>query len=146
MRRRTSLVPLDGPARPHPKGSQLARSRPKYRRIVAGPKRWQAIVDEKLGPCRVCGAVEGNGRFGGKIQLHHIVSREDHGDDVPENIVPLCPHDHALITQRNPSAATALLVTLTDAEYAYAVEHGGEGFFERAYGLVYERAAAGRRP
>ena len=132
-------MPTDGPSRPDPKSRTLTRSRPKYRRIVAGPKRWQVIADEKLGPCRVCGAQGSNGTLHGKIQLHHIVSREDHGDDVPENIVPLCPHDHARVTQRDPGVALVMLLSLSDAEYAYMIERGGENYPERAYGLKYER-------
>ena len=124
---------------PDPKSRTLTRGRPKYRRIVAGPKRWQAIADEKLGPCRVCGDSGANGRLYGKIQLHHLVSRQDGGDDVPENIVPLCPLDHAKVTQRDSGVALILLLSLSDAEYAYMVERGGETYAERAYGLVYSR-------
>lgn len=32
-----------------------------------------------------------------------------------------------------------LLLTLTDAEYAYMLEQGGEDYPERAYGIRYER-------
>ena len=119
---------------PDPKSRALTRGRPKYRRIVAGPKRWQQICDEKLGPCRVCGDQGANGR-----QLHHLVSRQDGGDDVPDNIVPLCPLDHAKVTQRDSGVALVLMLSLTDAEYAYLIERGGENYPERAYGLEYQR-------
>lgn len=125
---------------PDPKSRSLTRGRPKYRRIVASPKSWQRIADAKLGPCRVCGSQGSNGALHGKIQLHHIVSREDHGDDVEENIAPLCPVDHTYVTQREPVACRAFLLTLTDAEYSYAVERGGEAYFERAYGIEYRRS------
>ena len=124
---------------PDPKSRSLTRGRPKYRRHVAGPKQWQRIADEKQGPCRVCGSVEANGRLYGKIQFHHLVSREDRGDDLPENIVPLCSRDHELVTQRNSQACSVLLATLDDAEYAYMVERGGENYAERAYGMEYRR-------
>lgn len=127
---------------PDPKARSLTRGRPKYRRIVASPKSWQRIADAKLGPCRVCGAQGSNGTLHGKIQLHHIVSREDHGDDVPDNVAPLCPHCHAHLTQRTPEVCRAFLLTLTDGEYSYMIDRGGEGYPERAYGIVYSRGAA----
>lgn len=130
---------LDTDVTPDPKSRSLTRGRRKYRRIVASPKRWQAIMDEKIGPCRVCGSQANNGVLHGKIQLHHIVSREDHGDDVPENIVPLCPVDHTYVTQRDPGACLVLMLSLEDAEYAYMIARGGENYAERAYGLVYAR-------
>src|SRR5579864_5722164 len=78
-------------ARPFPKSAQLARGERRYRRKVASPKQWQAIIQAKQGPCRVCEALDGTTRlplYGGTY--HHVVSREDHGDDVKDNIVPLC--------------------------------------------------------
>lgn len=124
---------------PDPKSRSLTRARPRYRRIVAGPKRWQAIADEKLGPCRICGARGDNGTVHGKIQLHHLVAREDHGDDVPDNIVPLCPGCHTDVSRLDPIAVRRLLTSLDDAEYAYAVMRGGENYFERHFGLEYRR-------
>lgn len=132
-------MPTDGPARPHPKSKQLLRSKPKYRRHVAGPKQWQAIVNEKAGPCRACTAPGRNGHDLGRITFHHIVSREDFGDDVADNIVPLHEVCHANVTQRRGRACANLLTSLTDSEYSYMVERGGEGYAERAYGLVYSR-------
>lgn len=110
----------------------LFELRRKYRRKVAGAKEWQRIASEKLGPCRVCGGDS-------LIQLHHLVARADFGDDVPENIIPLCLDCHGAIERRNPRIAAIMLERLTDAEYAYAVERGGEAYFERHYGLVYTR-------
>jgi 5-methylcytosine-specific restriction endonuclease McrA len=124
---------------PDPKARSLTRGRKKYRRIVAGPKRWQAIADEKLGPCRVCGSQASNGRLYGHIQLHHIVPRSWHGDDLADNIAPLCPGCHDDVTRCEPFACRALIESLTDAEYAYAIKKSGESFFERAYGLEYTR-------
>lgn len=117
---------------PFPKSSQLARGERRYRRKVASAKQWQAIVAVKSGPCRVC-----TGRD--LIQYHHLVSREDGGDDVAENIVPLCNADHDAITRRAPAIARLLLARLSDAEYAYMVDHSGEDYPERAYGIEYTR-------
>jgi hypothetical protein len=38
---------------PFPKSAQLARGARRYRRKVASPKQWQAIIAAKQGPCRV---------------------------------------------------------------------------------------------
>jgi hypothetical protein len=132
-------MPTDGPPLPDPKARTLARGPRKYRRKVASPKRWQAIIDEKIGPCRVCVNPVYNGGGPPKVQFHHIVSREDHGDDVPENIVPLCHYDHVAVTRRNATACRTLLASLSDAEYAYMIGRGGEGYPERAYGIEYRR-------
>lgn len=133
-------MPTDGPARPYPKAASTKPGRPRrYRRKIASPKQWQAIIAAKLGPCRVCGQAAWNGGDFPKVQMHHVVSREDFGDDVEENLVPLCLKDHDYVTRRDPIVSLILLASLTDEEYAYAVQRGGENYFERAYGLVYER-------
>lgn len=133
-------MPTDGPARPYPKAASTKPGRPRrYRRKIASPKQWQAIVAAKLGPCRVCGAEGENGKLYGLIHLHHLVTRQDGGDDVPDNIVPLCPFDHDRITRRDPGVALVLMLSLSDAEYSYMIARGGENYPERAYGLVYER-------
>lgn len=117
---------------PYSKDEQLARQTPRYHRVVASPKKWQAIADAKQGPCRVCDDKPPN-------ELHHIISRAQGGGDVAENIAPLCHDCHGFITRRNQPTIKAFLTSLTDDEYAYAVEQGGEDFFERAYGLRYDR-------
>lgn len=117
---------------PFSKQQQTSRSERRYKRKVASPKQWQAIAAAKQGPCRVCGEPPPN-------ELHHIFSRAQGGSDVESNIAPLCHDCHGLITRRNQAPIKAFLSTLTDDEYAYVVEHGGEDFFERAYGLRYDR-------
>jgi 5-methylcytosine-specific restriction endonuclease McrA len=133
------MSPLDGDAMPRPKSAQLARGQRRYRRHVASPKQWQALQAAKIGPCRVCLDPASNGRMHGHIQFHHLVSREDHGDDYADNLVPLCPSCHNLVTRRNSIECRLLLDNLTDAEYAYMIERGGENYPERAYGLRYSR-------
>jgi 5-methylcytosine-specific restriction endonuclease McrA len=125
---------------PFPKSRQLARGQKRYRRKVASPKQWQAISAAKVGPCRVCGDPGKNGRMYGRIQLHHVVPREDGGDDVADNIVPLCPDCHQLVTGRAAPECRVLVAELTDAEYTYAVEKAEEQVWERVYGITYERA------
>lgn len=126
-------------AKPYTKEAQLARGPKRYRRKVASPKQWQAIQAAKLGPCRVCGSAGSNGRLHGRIQLHHLIPRGWHGDDVADNIVPLCPDCHRWIELRAQGDCRTLLAGLSDAEYAYATEKVGEGWAERVYGIEYER-------
>lgn len=124
---------------PDPKSRTLDRPRKRYRRKVASRKQWEAIIAAKGGPCRVCGSTAENGKLYGLIHLHHLVARAHGGDDLADNIVPLCPHDHDAITRRDKGTALVLMLTLSDAEYAYMVARGGEGYAERAYGLEYRR-------
>jgi hypothetical protein len=124
---------------PFPKSVQLARGERRYRRKVAGPKQWQALSAQKMGPCRVCWSHRAGATF---MQLHHLVSREDHGDDVADNLVPVCGECHDAVTRRVETICRLLLTRLSDAEYAYMIQRGGEDYPERAYGIVYGRGAA----
>lgn len=128
------MTPLDGPAKPRPKSAQLARGERKHYRKVASPKRWQAIIDAKRGPCRVCE------RPAAAVQFHHLIPRAHGGSDTENNITPLCLACHGLVEQRDRPACRLLAESLTDGEYSYVVETFGEGFFERRLGIVYERA------
>lgn len=124
-------------AKPFPKSVQLARGVRRYRRKVASPKQWQAIIEAKRGPCRVC---EARGVHSPDVRVffmefHHIVSREDRGDDIADNIAPLCSQHHGDITLRSPDACREFIATLSDAEYAYMIQRGGEDYPERAYGV-----------
>jgi 5-methylcytosine-specific restriction endonuclease McrA len=125
---------------PFPKSVQLARGERRYRRKVASAKQWQAIRAAKCSrECRICGA--GPAVVTGSVTLesHHLVSREDHGDDVADNIVGLCADCHRGVTLREPAHGRLLLTRLSDAEYSYMVSKGGEDYPERAYGISYER-------
>lgn len=126
-------MPLDGEARPLSKSSQLARGNRRYTRKVASARRWQQIADAKQGPCRCCDAPPPN-------QLHHTLSRSQGGSDTESAIVPLCQRCHQLVEERDPAACRALVLSLTDAEYAWLVEAAGESVFERRYGITYSRA------
>lgn len=120
---------------PFPKSKQLARGERRYRRKVASPKQWQAISAAKMGPCRVCANA---GSYTAHL-LHHIVFREDGGDDIADNIVPLCAGCHNGIHLREPAHGRLLLSRLSDAEYSYMIGKGGEDYPERAYGISYGR-------
>lgn len=132
-------MPLDGPAMPRPKSAQLARGERRYRRKVASPKEWQAIIAAKKGPCRACVTPARNGHNYGRVEFHHLVARAHGGHDTADNIVPLHSTCHANVTQRRGLAVANLLSSLTDVEYAYMVANGGGDYAERAYGLRYSR-------
>ena len=120
---------------PFPKASQLARGERRYRRKIASPKQWQAIIAAKQGPCRVCCDPCSNGAAFTLVHMHHLVPRARGGDDVADNIVPLCSACHEQVTRGNPVDLEAVASSLTDAEYAYIVGKLGEGGIERLFGV-----------
>ncbi len=125
-------MPLDD-FKPYSKETQVARGPKRPSRQKASAKRWAEIAARKQGPCRICGHAPPN-------ELHHLIARSQGGADTESCLVPLCQTDHALIEARDPIAGRMLAAALTDAEYAFVVEHYGESFFERRLGIVYSRA------
>jgi len=123
---------MSGP--PDPKSRSLARGERRYRRKVASPKQWQAIIDAKGGPCRICNDPASNGRVHGHVHFHHVVARAHGGDDVAANIVPLCGDCHGRVTRHERAACVALAAALTDAEYAYVIGKLGEDGAARLFG------------
>lgn len=121
-------------AKPYSKAQQLARGERRYRRKVASPKQWQAIISAKHGRCRVC---ERGGMLA--VYMHHLIPRDFHGDDVPDNVIPLCELCHGRVTMLRADTVHTMLRSLSDAEYAYAVGKAGEDWAERIYGLRYSR-------
>lgn len=61
---------------------------PKPKRIVNN----KLIKEVRKQPCAICGT-----RIG--IDVHHIISRGAQGDDVPDNLLPLCRRDHQTLHQ-----------------------------------------------
>lgn len=84
------------------------------RRIVATKQEWAAIAEAKQGPCRICRRVESNGSVHSRIELHHLIRRSQGGDDVAENIVPLCGECHTKL-----HAGNAGILRLLPSEVAY---------------------------
>jgi HNH endonuclease len=123
------------PSEPYPKTRQLARGERRYRRKVASPKQWAAIRAEKLEgcACSVCGD------YTRPMSLHHLVPRSQGGDDVAENLIPLCGDGtrwcHGAVTRRDSGALQALASQLSDSEYAYVIGKLGEGAMERLFGV-----------
>lgn len=122
-------------ADPYSKETQLHRPNRRYRRKVASAKGWARIADAKQGPCRICSDPASNGRLHSHIQFHHLVTREDGGDDIEDNIVPLCVYCHDGITRRKAGFGILLMMSLTDAEYDYMLKRGGPTYPERVYGV-----------
>lgn len=127
---------------PDPKSRSLARGERRYRRKVASPKQWQAIIAAKIGPCRVCMRVASNGGASAHkpypIQWHHLVERDSpyFGDDVADNIVPVhggACHDR--VTNRDPAALRAVAESLSFEEYSYCVAKVGEDAMPRLFGV-----------
>jgi hypothetical protein len=122
-------------AKPYPKAQQLGRGERRYRRKVASAKQWQKITAEKKGPCRVCRNATTHLRAfqAGSVTFHHVIPRDLGGDDVKDNIVPICFACHEMVTGLYAPSCLALCASLTDSEYAYAIGKLGEGAFERVY-------------
>lgn len=133
-------------AKPYSKQEQLGAGRPKrYRRKVASPKQWEAIREEKLGPCRVCESMRAAGLeltpipSTSVIELHHLVSRAQGGDDTADNLIPLCRLDHRRVEANLAPALRRVAETLTDAEYAYVIGKLGDGALTRLFGVMEPR-------
>jgi len=101
----------------------------------ANSKQWEQIRGAKLGPCRVC---KPDGPY--RSELHHLVPRSQGGVDTKSNLVPLCRSCHDLVTRRDRQACAELRSSLSDAEYAYAVECLGEDVFESYYPVEWKHA------
>jgi 5-methylcytosine-specific restriction endonuclease McrA len=88
---------------------------------------WEQIVKTKLGPCRCCG------QWGSSF--HHLVPRSLGGDDVADNIVPLCGDGtrgcHGDVEARVPTALHELRESLRPEELRYVLRKKGGGFLER---------------
>ncbi len=132
------------PFKPYPKTQQTAVRVKKYRRKVASAKQWQAILADKQGPCRLCGAPPPS-------QMHHLIPRDRGGDDVAENCIPLCAECHGRIEAREPGLCGALVAsTWTNQpepgpnggahdEYSWACEHYGNDWPEKIYRVRFVR-------
>lgn len=89
---KTSQVPRALRLAPASKETGFVKGR--YR---ASRAEWTMIRRRKFGPCRVCGSTL-------TVGLHHLVERDEFGDDVPENLIPLCGSGtmlcHGIYTQK----------------------------------------------
>lgn len=121
------------------------------RRVKADQNEWVQLRNRKLGPCRCCGkhmlavypAYPWN-ESGLESSLHHVVPKSLGGDDVAENLVPLCGSGttgcHGLVEARDPWACTLLGERLTSVERDYALAKKGSDWLQRYYGKKEEAA------
>jgi len=107
--------------RPDPKSS---------RRIIEDREGWEVLRRQKLRGCRVCGVTYFI------VQLHHLVGRDLGGDDVPDNLVPLCPTHHQEVEERKLVTCSVLRERLTPDELRYVLGKKGDRFLDRYYPLV----------
>ena len=124
---------------PYSKDRQLARGERRYRRKVASAKDWQRITAAKLGPCRVCVRVLANGGTPTyaphRVQFHHLVARIHGGDDLEENIVPVCIECHERVTMRDHIALAAVAESLSESERGYVLRKLGPDGYARLFGV-----------
>jgi hypothetical protein len=118
---------------PYSKERQLARGERRYRRKIASPKQWQAIIAAKGRTCRLLTPLCER-----DVTYHHLVERDapHFGDDVADNIVPLCTIHHGLVTNRVPPVLSLLGHSLSPAERAYVVGKLGEDGLSRLFGAT----------
>lgn len=117
---------------PYPKAKQLARGERRYRRKVASPKQWAAIMAEKGRYCRIAESYPHQFEH---VHYHHLVPRSRGGDDVPDNLVPLCVRHHERVTNNDPLTLRLLLEGLYDEERAYMVRKLGADAPRRLFGV-----------
>ena len=120
-------------AEPYPKEKQLARGERRKRRYVASTKEWLAIIESKGRVCRLSEAFAWPNS--GPVEYHHLVPRSMGGDDVADNIVPLCRNCHKKVTHRAIEQRRWLAESLSPAERAYVVGKLGEGALARLFGV-----------
>jgi 5-methylcytosine-specific restriction endonuclease McrA len=110
------------------RGERIFRPDPKDGpRVSALPEEWYRLRRVKDGPCRVCGYRA--------TSLHHLVPRSLGGDDVEQNLVPLCGSGttgcHGLVEEGDPAARRGLRRSLKKDELAYVVRRKGRRFLDR---------------
>lgn len=103
-------------------------NRKRYRRKVASPKRWAAILDAKVTSCRACGGT-------GDLDAHHVVRKGApfFGDDTESNIIGLCRDCHDDFHRGDAKVRKILRYRFTDEEVAYATQRGGEAYLNERY-------------
>jgi hypothetical protein len=128
---------------PDPKSRSLARGERRYRRKVASPREWQRIIAAKIGPCRVCMTPRLNGGSSAHapypVSFHHLVPKSLGGDDLEDNIVPLCGDGtrgcHGKAEALDGFVLLHLAASLSEAEKAYCEAKLGEDALGRLFGV-----------
>jgi len=97
-------------------------------RIVDRYAGWTKVLTE--GDCRVCGT-----RW--PLTRHHLIKRSQGGDDIDDNLVPLCGNGttgcHGRVEARDSNTLHLLRHLLTPEEVAYCKAKKGEAWLDRMY-------------
>lgn len=101
------------------------------RRYKASASEWRQLRELKEGMCRVCRKQWGT-------NLHHLVGKGVGGDDVADNLVPLCGLGnaagcHGLIHAQDETACVKLGASLTTNERGYVIAKKGAYFLADRY-------------
>lgn len=103
------------------------------RRHVASQRETEALRDQfRDARCVACGATH--------VELHHVVPRSQGGDDVAENIAPLCHPHHQAFEDHSPgwekiAAYVRMYVWARASRLAYVDEKIGRERFDNRYPL-----------
>lgn len=106
------------------RAGRTANPRPVRRRRDPNAGRRKCLSPES--ECRLCGARR-------SLERHHLVPRSQTGDDVDENLIPLCTPCHRKVTENDPEALALLRGRLFPEEEAYCAFRMGWGWLERRY-------------
>lgn len=109
------------------------------KRVKADAEEWRLIRHGKIGPCRGC-RVPGRNIYA--VTMHHIVPKSLGGDDVSENIIPLCGSGthgcHGLIESHgrgHREIASRIRHRLRPEELRYALTKKGDVWLDEYYPL-----------
>jgi 5-methylcytosine-specific restriction endonuclease McrA len=118
------------------------------RRVRDSQAGFQKVAYE--GKCRICRkpAVHGmpgvEGSWWG-LTRHHLVPRSQGGDDIDDNLVPLCGDGvsgcHGDVEAYRPGARHSLRIALTRQEVEYVTAKKGRAWLDNAYPDVSARQA-----
>jgi hypothetical protein len=101
------------------------------KRIKMSRDEWKELRSRILKYCAICGR-EIDGITG---SVHHLLKRSQGGDDVPENLVPLCGHGtsgcHGDIEARRQPALSRLRHTLTSSQIEYLARKKDDDWINR---------------
>lgn len=120
----------DGDAFPPPALESMHRTWFKPPKRILDPRAGRAKCLSPDSECRICQRRRG-------LERHHLVPRSQGGDDVEQNLVPLCgtfeAECHRRVTENEPAALAALRAALWPEEEAYVAAKMGASYLDRRY-------------
>lgn len=94
-------------------------------RHVATQAEWETLREQKLDVCRGCHATT--------VELHHLIPKSLGGDDVADNLVPLCTDCHRKVHVGCDTTRLDVGLALTDEEMGHVLNRKGPAFLGRYY-------------